>query len=319
MRGPMTLILVACGGPNNGSQAPDGSMYGDTGATNVDPFTKYINVAPDVMVTGNFTGFVPGVSWDTTSWLTQNVDPALVVDHSLTGLVEDFEKDTPVDQATVTFWDDDVFDTSPDDVQESDVNGFVYTTKSACKPLTYRVTTDPVLAETKTTFEAHQIFGAPPGPDIGDAEFLSVSSTTYQLIPTLLGVTVDPDKAIVAGTAFDVLRDGGLQSDDDTGKIAGAQVIVYDENGNIPESLVVNYFLEDFPHRDQKYTSPDGLWVASNVPPGKLRVELWGNLNGALTLLGATLVHSEANSINVSNIYSGFGEGVKYPNTCLVP
>jgi hypothetical protein len=312
---PLAGLLGACSGSDGGPGAGDtGTTTGPTGCSGIDCF---LNTPDDVVATGDFSGFTPGASWEATTWLQQAVDPANVVGGDLAAIVEDFEKNTPVDKALVSFWNDDVFDAEPDALVESDVNGMVYGDATSCAPLTYRVTTDPILAETKTTFEAHQIYGTPDGGGIISGSFLSVSSTTYQLIPTLLGVTVDPDKAIVAGTAYDVARDAGLPSDDDTGKIEGAQVVVYDESGEVPASLVVNYFVEDFPDRDQKWTSPDGLWVASNVPPGELRVELWGNLDGVRTLLGATVVHSEADSINVSNIYSGYGNGVKYPSDCL--
>lgn len=311
------LLLAACSGKDGGGGGPTDTAGGGGATADCTGFDCFINVSPDIAVTGDFGGYQAGEDWQSTQWLTQAVDPAKIVTGDLSAIVEDFEKDTPVDKAFVSFWNDDVFDDSPDDLQESDVNGMVFATATSCKPLTYRVTTDPILAETKTTFEAHQIYATPDVAGVISGEFLSVSSTTYQLIPTLLGVTVDPDKAIVAGTAYDVAREAGLPSDDDAGKIEGAQVVVYDSAGNIPDSLVVNYFVEDFPDRDQKYTSPDGLWVASNVPPGELRVELWGHLDGVLTLLGATVVHSEPDSINVSNIYSGYGDGVKYPGTCL--
>ena len=93
----------------------------------------------------------------------------------------------------------------------------------------------------------------------------SVSRVTYQLIPSLLGVSVDEDKGVIAGTAFDCNGE----------EIEGAQVIVKDANGDIPDDLVVNYFRDSFPNRDQLWTSADGLWVAANVPEGELTIELY--------------------------------------------
>ena len=182
--------------------------------------------------------------------------------------------------------------------------------------MAYRVTTDFSLTPTKTTYKAHHIY--PPEPDgtVDEALFVSVSDTTYQLIPTIVGVTIDPALAVIAGTAYDVVRDAAISSAIDTGKIEGAQVIVYDENGEIPDTLSVNYFTDEFPDRDQKWTSADGLWVAANVPAGNLRIEMWGQVNGELTLLGATSLFSEADSINISNVFAGYGDGVKYP--CLL-
>ena len=92
---------------------------------------------------------------------------------------------------------------------------------------------------------------------------------------------------------------------------------MYDEDGNIPDTLTVNYFTDAFPDRDQLWTSADGLWVAANVPPGNLRAEMWGLVDGQLRLLGATLLFSESDSINISNIFTGYGDGVKFPDSCL--
>ena len=114
-------------------------------------------------------------------------------------------------------------------------------------------------------------------------------------------------------------RDPAQLSDDDAGKIEGVQVVVYDADGNIPDTLQVNYFVESFPAREQTATSADGLWVASNVPPGDLRVEMWGQVGGELVLLGATELKSEADSINIANIFAGYGDGVKYPASCAAP
>jgi hypothetical protein len=305
------LAMAACGGGG-------GSGGGDAAGGGGDRFGEFIFV--DVEATGDFSGFTAGEDFESTTWLTQTVNPALAGgSFDVVAFVEDFESGDPVDAATVDVYYADRVQGAPDVSAVSDSAGDLRVASPACQALTYKVTTDPILAETRTTYEAHQVF---PHPGEGNTEitgfsFLSVSTVTYQLIPTILGVTVDPDKAVIAGTAYDVARDAGLPSDDDAGKVEGAQVIVYDESGNIPDSLVVNYFVDDFPDRDQKWTSADGLWVASNVPPGNLRVEMWGQVDGVLTLLGATQVYSEANGINISNIYAGYGDGVKYPSSCL--
>lgn len=312
---PALLMLAACGSGdgNNGNGDDD-----DDNASS--RFEELIFIdAENVDNNGDYTGFTPGDSADTTTWLTQEVDATKVVDVAVAAVVQDFEKDTPVADADVDLWLDDVVDSSSDLTQKSDVNGNLALTAPACQTMTYRVTTDPVLDETKTTFKAHHIYPSPPSGSVDDGLFLSVSTVTYQLIPTILGVSVDPELAIIAGTAYDVSRDAGLSSEIDDGKIEGVQVIVYDEDGNIPEKLVVNYFTDSFPDRSQLWTSEDGLWVAANVPEGLLTVEMWGLVDGELKLLGQTKLLSEANSINISNIYAGFDDGVKYPDNCLVP
>ena len=39
-------------------------------------------------------------------------------------------------------------------------------------------------------------------------------------------------------------------------------------------------------------------------------------MSGTLTLLGASELDSEADSINIANIFTGYGDGVKYPYSC---
>ena len=306
MRAWILLALVACGGGGGGG--------GKTSSAEL--FDQFINV--DVASNADLTGFTPGDDVDSVEWLTQSIDPALQGgDYDITGLVEDFESGSGVDKAEVALWYGNRFTASPDLTAESDAAGEVSVTGPSCEPLLYRVTTDPVLGETKTTFKANQIYPHPGDSDlIEGAYFTSVSSITYQLIPTILGVVVDPELAIIAGTAFDVTRDPSWPTDDDAGKIEGAQIVVYDADGNIPDTLEVNYFVQDFPDRDQPHTSADGLWVASNVPPGDLRVEMWARVDGELKLLGATEVYSETDSINIANVYAGYRDGVKYPYSC---
>ena len=311
---PFFVVLTACGGGDGGGNGGGNGDDDDAGSR----FEELIFVdKEDVENNGDYTGFTPGDDMESVVWLTQDVDMAKVVDVSVTANVEDFEKSTAVPDADVDLWFDDVVDGVSNLTATSDVDGEVSLTAPACQSMAYRVTTDPVLDETKVTFKAHHTYPSPAAASVDDGLFLSVSTVTYQLIPTILGVNVDPDLAIIAGTAYDVTRDAGLSSDIDDGKIEGVQVIVYDEDGNIPDALTVNYFTDSFPDRDQRWTSEDGLWVAANVPPGLLTVEMWGLVEGELKLLGATELLSESDSINISNIYAGYGDGVKYPENCL--
>ena len=98
---------------------------------------------------------------------------------------------------------------------------------------------------------------------------------------------------------------------------SGAQVVVRDADGNIPESLVVKYFVDDFPNRNQEWTSEDGLWVAVNVPVGTWYVDAYvSDGAGGHIVKGTTVVEVIADSINVSNIHTGYGDGIRYPEGC---
>lgn len=299
------ILLAACSG--------DGGKDATDGTTPVDPFDTFVNVTEEVQ--GDFSCFTPVSDPGAAAWLTQQIDPALQATATLTGFVEDFEEGTAVPGATVALYTDDTVDT-PDVTASSDANGDLSLDGPTCQPVTYKVTTEGGPIATRTTYKAHQVYPAGAGGTVDGVSFLSVSDVTYQLIPGILGVDIVDGLAIIAGTAFDCTRDPSLPTDDDSGKLEGVQVVVYDADGNIPDTLQVNYFVESFPARDQKWTSADGLWVASNVPPGELRVEMWGVVGGELVLLGATELFSEADAINISNIFSGYGDGVKYPASC---
>ena len=118
---------------------------------------------------------------------------------------------------------------------------------------------------------------------------------------------MDPDKGIIAGTAYDC----------DYNALEGVQVIVRDQSGEYASDQEVRYFVEDFPNRDQPYTSADGLWIAINVPPGRVTVEMWAMSAGELVQVAATELDLVADSINISNMKLGYGDGVFYPTDCL--
>ena len=79
------------------------------------------------------------------------------------------------------------------------------------------------------------------------------------------------------------------------------------------------YFKDSFPSQTEFDTSPDGLWVAINVPVGTWKVEMyvWDDANQNHMLIGSTVLEIKANSVNISNIYTGHDDGVRYPNACL--
>jgi hypothetical protein len=293
------VILAAC----DGGTDTDTDVDTDTDSE-LTAFETFINVTDPVI--GDLVCYTAGTDWATMKWDTVSVDPDAVQNQSRTLLVEDFESEEAVADSTVEIWLNDVASGTPDDVVTTGTDGLAtFASLPTCQPLAYRVSTDPLWDQTKITLAAHKIVS--PDTTIDDT-FTSVSKLTYQLIPTILGITPLPENAIIAGTAYDCNKE----------PIEGVQVVVYDENNEIPSSLQVEYFQEKFPSRDQPYTSADGVWVAINVPPGAMRVEMWGNVNDELVLIGATTLESYADTINLSNIYSGIGNGEHYPAECLL-
>jgi hypothetical protein len=231
-----------------------------------------------------------------------------VAQRSMAGQVLDFQEDGPVDEATVEFFFADAIFGAPDETITTDANGVFNVEMNTCEPFTSRITTDPLLDATKVTIESHDVL-----PNMGainpvSHELNSVSSSTYALIPTLLGVSPDVEKGIVAGRTYDC---GG-------NNIEGLQVVIDDGSGNIPEDVIGKYFIDDFPSRSQPYTSADGLWVLIDVPVGNWTVRGYvADGSGGHLLVAQTELEVIADSINISSIYTGIEDGVKMPADCL--
>lgn len=309
----LSLGAIGCSGGDKGgggdgdSGSADGGAGsgGDDGSTDADAvFEDFINTT--ATPAGDFTGFEGGYDAQG-AWIDQGaVDPSCQVERSVDGKVEDFESGNGVPEATVELWYADAVEGVPDVTMSSDSSGAISGGPAlTCQPLTYKVATDPDLDDTKPTFEAHSVF---PYTDTTIGEYYnSVAKSTYQLIPSLLGVSVDPARGTAAGTVFDVNGD----------PVKGAQVIVTNADNQVPNNTVVKYFVEDFPNRDQPETSEDGLWVAVNIPPGDWFIDAYiSDGAGGHILMGRTSVTIFADSINIGNIYVGF-DGVKYPDNCL--
>jgi hypothetical protein len=244
------------------------------------------------------------------AWLTDTVNPEAQVLAALQGTALDFESDDPVPDATVQlYYDDDARTGSYDAVATSAQDGTFSMDVPTCQGTTYKVSTDPVLDAIKVTWESHQVF-AYPGADAPVVENVnSVSKTTYALIPGILGVSVDKDKSVIAGAAYDCAWT----------EVQGGQVkVVSAADGSVPDGIAIHYFSEGFPTRDQPVISDDGLWLAANVPAGDWEIQLWGLQGGEEVHLGSTKLTTVADNINIANIYSGYGDGVRLPDSCLV-
>lgn len=303
----LAALAIGC---SAGDKSGSGSGSGDGGVDDTGETSSGAEFADFIDVTeapiGDFTGFEGGFD-EAGGWWTQDVDPDKVGTTELQAIASDFETGEVVIDATVEFWFDDAVSGVADAKSETDSNGeTTFSGIPTCQSMTYKVSTDPDLDATKDTYEAHQVYQDEGG--LVSDEVNSVSVTTYRLIPSLLGVSVDEDKAVVAGTAFDINED----------PIEGAQVVVRDADGLIPESLTVKYFVDEFPQRDQPHTSEDGLWVAMNVPEGTWNIDMYvsDGSDGHL-LMSSTVVEVFGGSINISNHYTGYGEGIFFPESCL--
>lgn len=288
------IMFVAC----NGSSGTDTSTDTD-GPDGPIVFEDLINTTFEAR--GDFSCYTAG-----DPWLVQQVDAEKVEIISGGGEVLDFQSDDPVPEATVQVWHDNVPDGAPDDFGMSNQDGQVSVDVQVCAPFTYKTFTNPDLEATIDTYQAHFILDP---AEADRAEFLSVSITTYRLIPSVLGLSVRDGHAVIAGRAYDCQRE----------PVEGAQVIVRDrDTGEIQQDQRVRYFVDEFPNRDQPHTSDDGLWNVIDVATGFYTVEMWINDGEELVLIGSTELDIVPDSINISNTYVGFGDGVRYPDSCLV-
>ena len=295
------VLTMACNTKDNDGENDTAAGDTDTPFVGGGVFEDFINVtdAP----TGDISCF-------TGTLATESAADNCVAQRSMAGQVLDFQEDDPVDEATVEFfWADAIFG-APDETVTADANGMFNVEMNTCEPFTYRVTTDSILDQTKTTIESHDVLPNKGAINPVSHEVNSVSSVTYALIPTLLGVSPDVTKGIVAGRAYDC----------EGNNIEGLQVVIDDGNGSIPADVVAKYFIDDFPNRNQAYTSADGLWILMDVPTGDWIVKGYvADGLGGHTMIARTELKVLADSINISSIYAGISDGVKMPEDCLSP
>jgi hypothetical protein len=157
---------------------------------------------------------------------------------------------------------------APDDELTADSEGrFSGGRGVTCAPATFLVTTDPALSDTAPTVT----FGAvgPPGVPI-EHTLGSISASTASIIPALLGVELDPARGVIAGVVRDCAG----------APIEGAQLIASDYATGYSRSQVTRYFTEEFPSRDQPYTSGDGLFLTMELDPGYYTLEVFGIVEG---------------------------------------
>lgn len=297
----LALSLLACGDKDGDDSGLTGDGGGGDGGSTGGVFEDYINV--DQAPAGDLDS-----CWDGTNWVVQTPVSAYQVDVAAYGTVADFETGDAVPDATLElWWGNDPTAGVADYQVTSDASGEADTTWKTCTPIAYKASTDPALDETVDTYEVNQV--EPYTEGVLETEFNSVSSTTYAIIPALLGVSPDSDKGVIAGTAYDC---GGEP-------IEGAQIVITDDEGNIPESLVTKYFVDEFPNRDQPWTSEDGLWVAINVPSGEWNIDMYvfDPKAGAHKLVGRSRAPIFTESILISNVYTGFEDGIRYPDICV--
>ena len=146
-----------------------------------------------------------------------------------------------------------------------------------------------------------------PAPDTagGSVEGNSVSGSTIDLIPALLGITREDGRAIIAGRIHDCVDSN----------IRGAVIRIYDPDGNLipPGPRTVDpkyhYFLGhvmgNVPAMEAQYSAADGLYVAPQIPlvdNRPYRVEAWANYEGEYQRVSCETARIFSDSVTIVNL-----------------
>jgi hypothetical protein len=169
------LLLLAC---NNGTD--------DKSTEETDAEDTEVEVIEREPIVGDFTCLTPSADYDAITWLTQSIDPLLVLPVTVDGQVNDFQddEDPARGETTVSLWYDDNPSGTPDASAQTDNTeenlGELEIDALSCQPTAYLALRNPALEDAKPTYKAHQVYGYQESGDF-DAEFISVSTNTYLL------------------------------------------------------------------------------------------------------------------------------------------
>lgn len=215
--------------------------------------------------------------------------------------VVDFQQDDPVPEATVEVWFEERSG-SPELEGQADGSGELELPLETCVPLVFRTSTpaDREAAVPTTTY-------AVLAYDNWAIEVSSVSEATATIIPAIVGVNWDGDRAMVAGAVLDC----------DDEPVAHAQVFIHDGDGNAPSDVSIFYFDDNAfpttPEAQPDTNRDNGLWTAINLPEGDWQADAYGYDGEDYVLLVSTALSAEAGGMTiVSHAMAG-----PYPASCL--
>jgi hypothetical protein len=169
----------------------------------------------------------------------------------------------------------------------------------------YRVLPRMGLSRMSTVFAVFQY--NEPAPSVANQAVVgnSVSGSTIDLIPALLGISRTSGLAIIAGRIEDCA--GNF--------VENVSIRLFDPDGNeiVPGTLNeephFNYFngnaMDNLPDQTQLYSNRDGLYVLSQitVADGRpYRVEAYGNLNGALVPIACESARIFPDAVTILNM-----------------
>ncbi|HJL20362.1 MAG TPA: hypothetical protein RMH99_32140 [Sandaracinaceae bacterium LLY-WYZ-13_1] len=187
----------------------------------------------------------------------------------------------------------------------TDADGNATVTVPANGWYAYRVLPKMGPTRGETVFGVFQYNEPAPASEGGTLDGQSVSGSTIDLIPALLGINREPGRAIVAGQVRDC---GGAN-------VANAIVRIYDPDGAFVEPGELNadphyhYFNGDaannLPDQLAEHTAPDGLYVAPQIPAEDdrpYRMEAWATVDGELIRVSCETARIFSDAVTILNL-----------------
>lgn len=205
--------------------------------------------------------------------------------------VQDWETRDGVENPSLTIWESG----SELGTAEGDDDGSVGQLQlPICKTLLVAAETDPALDETIPTFSTRMFSDADT-----DWTIPSLSSTTYNIIPGLLGVTIAEDKGLVLGQIHGC--DGEPLDHVEVRFRAGGDS---------------HYFVSEFPNRDQHWTSEDGWFALTNAPPERGSLQAWIWDGSAHVLLAEAEITAVERGARLVELHAAIDGENQTPEAC---
>jgi hypothetical protein len=269
---------AACGSDNNGNGGNGGTADagGGNGNENRLPITS-VGTVQDPSASGDAKWDCLGMKTTPTSSVTTPVSFKLEV--------KDFEDDFAVGGVKVQVFADNLIDASsceaPGCVESmTDGSGFADAVGIPGTWFAYRVFPKQGATAQLTVTGSVQFNETAPRAG-GNADGVSVSLKTLDLIPSVLGFRRTPGAAIIAGRLNDC----------DGRDVYGARVKIFRPDGSEilegakqPDPHYRYFDGEEFPSATTKFTQVDGLFAIANIPiPAnneRIKIELYGRRAG---------------------------------------
>lgn len=243
------------------------------------------------------------------SCLGERTEPEAGEEIDVTFQLRDFQDDFEVPEIDVwVFTDNTIADTcdAPNcQMITTDMMGDAPVTLRANGWYAYRVLPYDGPSRGTTVFGVFQYNEQAPAAAGESVEGASVSGSTIDLIPALLGIPREEGRAIVAGTVYDC----------NEANVSNAIVRIYDPDGNLVEEGERNedphyhYFNGDptnnLPDQTAEHTAADGLYVVPQVPVADerpYRIEAWATVDNELTRIACESARIFEDAVTILNL-----------------